>query len=90
MELQRVLLTSAGLLVVLSIATRGISQEPEPWLVSHLKNGQRIYMSGVTAQGRVLQNSHGMEGVVARCVTVRMDVAARCMVFRSRTLPFRF
>lgn len=63
MELQRVLLASAGLLVLLSVATRGTSQEPEPWLVSHLENGQRIYMSGVTAQGRVVQNSHGMAGV---------------------------
>lgn len=34
-----------------------------PWLVSHLENGQRIYLYGVTAQGRVVQNSHGMEGV---------------------------
>lgn len=63
MELWRVLLASAGLLVLLSVATRGISQESGPWLVSHLENGQRIYMSGVTAQGRVVQNSHGMEGV---------------------------
>lgn len=33
------------------------------WPVSHLENGRSIFMSGVTAQGRVVQNSHGMEGV---------------------------
>ncbi|TLY30930.1 MAG: cytochrome c [Nitrospirae bacterium] len=63
MALRRVFLASAGLLVFLSSATSGSSQEFRRWLASHLENGQRIYMSGVTAQGRVVQNSHGMEGV---------------------------
>jgi len=63
MALRRTLLASAGLLVFLSGPTSGSSQESGPWLASHLENGQRIYMSGVTAQGRVVQNSHGMEGV---------------------------
>jgi len=31
--------------------------------VSHLENGARIFLYGVTAQGRIVQNSHGMEGV---------------------------
>lgn len=63
MELQPVLLVSAGLLFLLSAAIGASAQESGLWLVSHLENGQRIYMSGVTAQGRVVQNSHGMEGV---------------------------
>jgi hypothetical protein len=32
-------------------------------LASHLDNGRSIFMSGTTALGRVIQNSHGMEGV---------------------------
>lgn len=31
--------------------------------VSHLDNGRRIYMTGTTAQGRPVENSHGMVGV---------------------------
>jgi hypothetical protein len=30
---------------------------------THLENGRSIFMSGTTAQGRIVQNSHGMEGV---------------------------
>jgi len=30
---------------------------------SHVENGARIFLHGVTAQGRIVQNSHGMEGV---------------------------
>jgi mono/diheme cytochrome c family protein len=30
---------------------------------THLENGRNIYMSGTTAQGRIVQNSHRMEGV---------------------------
>ncbi len=63
MALPRVLLASAGLLILLPAAIGVSAQESGLWLVSHLENGQRIYMSGVTAQGRVVQNSHGMEGV---------------------------
>jgi mono/diheme cytochrome c family protein len=31
--------------------------------VSHTDNGRRIFMYGTTVGGRVLENSHGMEGV---------------------------
>ena len=34
-----------------------------PLPVTHLENGARIFLHGVTAQGRIVQNSHGMEGV---------------------------
>ncbi len=34
-----------------------------PTLLSHTDNGRRIFLHGTTASGRVLQNSHGMEGV---------------------------
>jgi len=30
--------------------------------VSHTDNGRRIFLHGTTASGRVVQNSHGMEG----------------------------
>ena len=33
------------------------------WPASVQQNGARIFHDGVTAQGRVVQNSHGMEGV---------------------------
>jgi hypothetical protein len=39
----------------------GVSMEPSP--VTDLKNGWRIFMYGVTAQDRIVENSHGMEGV---------------------------
>lgn len=55
----------AGVTVLLGLATidGGFSQPPGPLPMSHLDNGRRIFMSGMTAQGRVIQNSHGMEGV---------------------------
>jgi mono/diheme cytochrome c family protein len=34
-----------------------------PIFLSHTDNGRRIFLHGTTASGRVLQNSHGMEGV---------------------------
>jgi mono/diheme cytochrome c family protein len=34
-----------------------------PTPVSHTDNGRRIFLHGTTAAGRVVQNSHGMEGV---------------------------
>lgn len=40
---------------------RGQVFNPRPAV--NLQNGWRIFMYGVTAQGRVVQNSHGMEGV---------------------------
>ncbi|MEK7267967.1 MAG: cytochrome c [Nitrospirota bacterium] len=63
MELRPVLAGSAGVLVVLLLAEGVGSQSFLPWWVPYQENGQRIYMSGVNAQGRVIQNSHGMEGV---------------------------
>lgn len=41
----------------------GIGQTIGVWPVADLENGWRIFMHGVTAQGRIVQNSHGMEGV---------------------------
>lgn len=41
----------------------GEGQAIDPSPVLHLQNGARIYHEGLTAQGRVIQNSHGMEGV---------------------------
>jgi mono/diheme cytochrome c family protein len=35
----------------------------DPIPVSHTDNGRRIFLHGTTASGRVVQNSHGMEGV---------------------------
>ena len=34
-----------------------------PELVSHTDNGRRIFLHGMTSAGRVVENSHGMEGV---------------------------
>ena len=39
----------------------GLAPDPSP--VADLKNGSRIFMHGVTIQNRIVQNSHGMEGV---------------------------
>ncbi len=39
----------------------GSAFDPSPEV--NLRNGWRIFMYGVTAQGRIIQNSHGMEGV---------------------------
>jgi mono/diheme cytochrome c family protein len=61
MERRHVLAAGTGLLIALSTIDGGVAQPLRP--VSHLDNGKRIFMSGVTAQGRVVQNSHGMEGV---------------------------
>jgi hypothetical protein len=38
----------------------GLAPDPSP--VADLKNGWHIFMHGVTAQNRIVQNSHGMEG----------------------------
>jgi len=90
MELRPVLAGSAGVLVVLLLATGVGSQSFLPWWVSHQENGQRIYMSGVNAQGRVIQNSHGMEGVGCAMCHGRTGEAERCTAFRFRTSPFHF
>lgn len=41
----------------------GLSVAAAPVPVSHLENGRRIFTTGTTAQGRVVENSHGMQGV---------------------------
>lgn len=41
----------------------GSGETSRPWPASSQQNGARIFHHGVTAQGRVVQNSHGMEGV---------------------------
>lgn len=46
--------------VLLGVAGTGAG-DPVP--VSHTDNGRRIFLHGTTASGRVVQNSHGMEGV---------------------------
>ncbi len=63
MKYRRALTTSACLLIVLWLDGEGSSETSGSWRISHLENGQRIYMSGMTALGRAIQNSHGMEGV---------------------------
>lgn len=35
----------------------------EPLPTSHTDNGRRIFLHGTTSGGRIVQNSHGMEGV---------------------------
>jgi cytochrome c oxidase subunit 2 len=52
-----------GLLFAVLIIDQGFSYPPAPQHMSHLDNGRRIFMSGMTAQGRIVPNSHGMEGV---------------------------
>ena len=41
----------------------GLGHDPCPSEVADLRNGSRIFMYGITAQNRIVQNSHGMEGV---------------------------
>lgn len=55
------LAAGTGLLLAFSIVGGGVAYPPRP--VTHLDNGKQIFMSGMTAQGRVVENSHGMEGV---------------------------
>ena len=52
--------TIAAAIVWLVVAGAGAGG-PTP--VSHTDNGRRIFLHGTTASGRVVQNSHGMEGV---------------------------
>src|SRR5437016_12921925 len=54
--------------IAVAIATVGclgiaLSWAGGPSPVSHTDNGRRIFQHGTTASGRVVQNSHGMEGV---------------------------
>ena len=46
--------------VLLEFAVAGAGN---PTTVSHTDDGRRILLHGTTASGRVVQNSHGMEGV---------------------------
>ncbi len=39
------------------------AQSAEPRLASHLENGRSIFTTGATAHGRLIENSHGMQGV---------------------------
>ena len=45
-------------LVGIDLAGAGLSTP-----VSHTDNGRRIFLHGTTSAGRVVENSHGMEGV---------------------------
>ncbi|WP_447972846.1 c-type cytochrome [Nitrospira sp. Kam-Ns4a] len=63
MRLRRLLAGGAAVGLALGWAGTLVSQAGTPRVVSHLENGQRIFMSGTTAQGRIVENSHGMEGV---------------------------
>jgi len=49
--------------VVAAVAVLGAAGAWDPVPVSHTDNGRRIFLHGTTASGRVVQNSHGMEGV---------------------------
>ena len=48
--------------VVLLLGAVAIGAGP-PVPVSHTDNGRRIFLHGTTSAGRVVENSHGMEGV---------------------------
>ncbi len=39
------------------------AQTHKPTMTSHLDNGRSIFTTGITAHGRVVENSHGMQGV---------------------------
>ncbi len=63
MRLRRLVAGGAAVGVALGWVGALVSPAGTPRVVSHLENGQRIFMSGTTVQGRVVENSHGMEGV---------------------------
>jgi mono/diheme cytochrome c family protein len=46
-----------------SVALLGFAGAGDPTPASHTDNGRRIFLHGTTSGGRVIQNSHGMEGV---------------------------
>jgi len=54
---------TTSLLLIVSTTSNHSAVAGATWRISHLENGQRIFMAGMTAQGRAIQNSHGMEGV---------------------------
>lgn len=54
---------SSGLVMVALMGGGGVLQSSGSVLASNLENGQQIYRFGVTAEGRMVENSHGMRGV---------------------------
>ena len=62
MDMRRRLALSTGFVILLT-GDFGAAHFRGHDLVSHEHNGRRIYMSGITSQGQVLENSHGMRGV---------------------------
>ena len=56
-----------GIVCMAALGNLGITSATEqaigPWPISPAQNGARIFFYGITAQGRHVQNSHGMEGV---------------------------
>src|SRR5881396_996942 len=50
-------MASLGLLVVALVGAGA------PASVAHTDNGRRIFLHGTTSAGRIVENSHGMEGV---------------------------
>jgi mono/diheme cytochrome c family protein len=58
-----VLIACIGSSLTVLLAVMGMAGSSKSQLVSHLENGRQIYFSGVTADGRVVENSHGMRGM---------------------------
>ena len=50
-------------LALAALSLMGVAVAGPPAPISHTDNGRRIFLHGTTASGRVVQNSHGMEGV---------------------------
>ncbi len=66
MRRPRCLALTIGLsLVIIGSGVLG-ARSFDPTLTSHLENGRSIFTTGTTAYGRVIENSHGMQG--AGCV----------------------
>jgi len=81
---------SSGLVMVALMGGGGILQSSGSVLVSSLENGRQIYRFGVTAEGRMVENSHGMKGVGCVMCHGLTDEVVQCMVFRFPTLRSRF
>ncbi len=58
MYLWRSLAISTGLIFAALMGAGGVTQTYGAVLVSHLENGQQIYMFGITGEGRIVENSH--------------------------------
>ncbi len=63
MNLRPRLAFTSGLVMIALMAGIGVFQSYGPVLGSDLENGQQIYRFGVTAEGRIVENSHGMRNV---------------------------